>query len=297
MSEESNFIEIDPKESSIPEIHRLLLGGVAPRPIALVSTISKSGINNLAPFSFYNAFGANPPTVVFSPSRRGRDGTTKDTLNNLYEIGECAVHAVTFEILHQVNLASTEYDSDVDEFVKSGLTPIPSKKIKPMRVKESPFQMECKVQQIIPLGENNASGNLVICEVILFHTDKRIFKNNIIEPDLIDLVGRNSADYYTHASGESIFKLAKPSGNYNIGYDNLPSYILKSKILSAHNITQLAGSKSVPTDEEVKSWSVLNNIGKITKEELELEAKKALTDNNIEQAWKFLKLISINKYQ
>jgi flavin reductase (DIM6/NTAB) family NADH-FMN oxidoreductase RutF len=292
MSEESNFIKVDPKESSIPEIHKLLLGGGAPRPIALVSTISKSGINNLSPFSFFNAFGANPPTIVFSPSRRGRDGTTKDTLDNLYETGECVVQAVTSDIVHQVNVASTEYDSGIDEYIKSGLTPIPSEKVKPMRVKESPFQMECKVQQIIPLGDNKASGNLVICEVVLFHAHKKIFKENVIEPDLINLVGRNSANYYTKASGEAIFSLPKPSGSNNIGYENLPSEILNSKILSAKNISQLAESESIPSEEEIESWYVSNKLGSLDNTELEIAAKKALDDNDVEQAWKFLKLIS-----
>lgn len=200
----------DPKNGTIPETHHLLLGGVAPRPIALVSTISEEGINNLSPFSFFNAFGANPPVVVFSPSRRGRDATTKDTLNNLEKNPECVIQAVTTEIVEKVNIASTEFPPEIDEFEKSGLTPVDSLKIKPKRVKESPFQMECVVKQIVPIGESNASGNLVICEVVLFHFDEALFTDGSIDPQKIKLVGRNSASYYTNAFGDSIFELKKP---------------------------------------------------------------------------------------
>ena len=248
------FISVDPKEASLQDVHKLLLGGVSPRPIALVSTISEDGVNNLSPFSFYNAFGANPPIVVFSPARRGRDGTTKDTLNNIEKIKECVVQAVSYDIVQQVSLASTEYSAEVDEFIKSGLTPIDSDIVQPKRVAESPFQMECKVQQIIPLGENNGSGNLVICEVVKIHFDESIIQDGVIEPNLIQLVGRNSANYYTKAFEQSIFEIEKPIANKGIGIDNLPEHIKNSDILTGNNLGQLGNIESLPTDEEISKF-------------------------------------------
>lgn len=251
---EQSYITIDPKEASVREVHQLLLGGVAPRPIALVSTISKDGINNLSPFSFFNAFGANPPTIVFSPSRRGRDATTKDTLNNLKEIPECVIQAVSFDMVEQVSLASTEYESDIDEFIKSGLTPVDSDIVKPKRVKESKFQMECKVKQIIPVGEDRSSANLVICEVVKFHIDESIFKDNIIQPDLIDLVGRNSGNFYTRASKDAIFEIEKPIATKGIGIDQLPEFIKSSDILTANNLGQLGNVESLPDKNEIETF-------------------------------------------
>ena len=245
------FISVNPKEASLQEVHKLLLGGITPRPIALVSTISEDGINNLSPFSFYNAFGANPPIVVFSPARRGRDGSTKDTLNNLQKIKECVVQAVSYDIVQQVSLASTEYDSHTDEFIKSGLTPIDSDMVQPKRVAESPFQMECIVQQIIPLGENNGSGNLVICEVVKIHFDESIMHDGVIEPNLIRLVGRNSANYYSKAFDTAIFEIEKPISTKGIGIDNLPDYIKYSEILTGNNLGQLGNIKTLPTKEEI----------------------------------------------
>jgi flavin reductase (DIM6/NTAB) family NADH-FMN oxidoreductase RutF len=198
------MLHIDPKEKSVGEVFDYLLGGVAPRPIALVSTLSADGEPNLAPFSFFNAFGGNPPTVAFSPSRRRRDGTTKDTYHNLMATKECVIQVVTYEIHQQVNLASGEYEAGVDEFAKSGFTPVASDIVKPARVAESPFQMECKLKEIINLGDGPGSGNLCICEVVRFHIDERLFNDKgVIDPQLIDLVGRNSARFWTRAHGDA----------------------------------------------------------------------------------------------
>ncbi len=261
-SDNKTFISVDPKEASLQEVHKLLLGGVTPRPIALVSTISEDGFNNLSPFSFYNAFGANPPIVVFSPARRGRDGTTKDTLNNLQKIKECVVQAVSYEIIQQVSLASTEYDSSVDEFVKSGLTPIKSDLVQPMRVAESPFQMECKVQQIIPLGEKNGSGNLVVCEVVKIHFDEAVLQDGVIEPNLIRLVGRNSANYYSKAFDNAIFEIEKPIATKGIGIDQLPEFIKHSKTLTGNDLGQLGNIEKLPTESELQTFiTSYKNIG------------------------------------
>ena len=158
----STFISVDPDHSDLKEVHNLLLGGVTPRPIALVSTLSAEGVPNLAPFSFYNAFGANPPYIAFSPALSGRDGSAKDTLLNLQDVPECVVHAVSHDIVEQMSLASSAFGPEVDEFIKAGFTALPSEKVKPFRVAESPFHMECQVEQIIPLGGTNGSGNLVL---------------------------------------------------------------------------------------------------------------------------------------
>jgi flavin reductase (DIM6/NTAB) family NADH-FMN oxidoreductase RutF len=201
---------INPSDLNPHEILALLIGGVSPRPIALVSTLSKDGIPNLAPFSFFNAFGSNPPTVAFSPARRGRDGTTKDTYENLMATKECVVQIVTFDMVNKVNISSKEFPPEVDEFIESGLTPIPSEIVKAARVKESPYQMECTLTQMVTLGDKPGSGNLAICEVKLFHVNEDLFENGIIQPDKLDSVARNGGNFYTRASGDAIFELEKP---------------------------------------------------------------------------------------
>ena len=244
---------IEPKEIEVREVFSYLLGGVVPRPIALVSTLSTDGIPNLSPFSFFNAFGANPPIVAFAPSRRGRDGTNKDTYHNLIATEECVVQAVSYEMVEQVSLASTEYDVSIDEFTKSGLTPIASDIIKPPRVAESLFQMECKMQQMIELGDGPSSGNLAICEVVKFHIAERIFDGDKIDPQKIDLVARMGADFYCRASGEAVFEVEKPGLKIGVGYDNIPAPIKESIILSANNLGQLGGIETIPGDNEVES--------------------------------------------
>ena len=241
----------EPKDLTVREVHRLLLGGVAPRPIALVSTISVDGINNLSPFSFFNAFGANPPIVAFSPSRRGRDSSLKDTYNNLIATKECVIQSVTHSMVEQVNLASAEFPSDYDEFVKSGLTPLISELVKPKRVKESPFQMECKLLEMKSFGDAGASANLAVCEVLKFHVDENLFTDGIIDPAKIDLVARMSGDFYSRA-GSDVFTLRMPATKKCIGYDQLPIHIRKSEIYSANDLGKFGNSESIPTDDDVK---------------------------------------------
>ena len=311
------MLHYEPKELSVSEVHRLLLGGVAPRPIALVSTISKDGINNLSPFSFFNAFGANPPIVAFSPSRRGRDATFKDTYHNLVETKECVIQAVTHSMVEQVSLASAEFPPDYDEFIKSGLTPINSDVVKPKRVKESPFQMECKLIEMKSFGEGGASANLAICEVIKFHVAEDLFTNGIIDPIKIDLVARMSGDFYSRA-GSGVFVVEKPIGKKCIGYDQVPMHIRESEIYSANDLGKFGNSESLPSEQEVKSfiqtvmeeqienfedgseaflrYQQLNDYRKMLKAALnlkenkfrnvELSAKCALQNNDTDFAWK-----------
>jgi len=256
------MLHYEPKDLSVPEVHRLLLGGVAPRPIALVSTISNNGINNLSPYSFFNAFGANPPIVAFSPSRRGKDASLKDTYNNLVATKECVIQAVTHSLVEQISLASAEFPSNIDEFIKSGLTPVNSDLIKPKRVKESPFQMECKLVEMKSFGEGGAAANLAICEVVKFHIAEDLFTNGIIDPVKIDLVARMSGNFYSRA-GLGVFEVEKPIGKKCIGYDSIPKHIRESHLYSANDLGKFGNSESIPGDNEM-----IDFIEKITKEKL-----------------------------
>ncbi len=202
-----------PKELPVQKLHQLLIGGVAPRPIALVSTLSKDGIPNLSPFSFFNVFGSNPPILAFSPSRRGRDSSLKDTYHNIVETKECVIQTVTYPMVEQISLASTQFKPELNEFIKSGLTPMESDIVKPFRVKESPFQMECKLLEMKSYGEGGSSANIAICEVLKLHIAEDIFEDGIIHPDLLDPVARMSGNFYSRASGKAIFKVVQPTTN------------------------------------------------------------------------------------
>jgi flavin reductase (DIM6/NTAB) family NADH-FMN oxidoreductase RutF len=244
----------EPDRLSVQDVSALLLGGVAPRPIALVATVSAEGAVNLAPFSFFNAFGANPPMIGFSPSCRVRDGSRKDTYYNLMAVPECTVQAVTFDMVQMVNLASCEYGPEIDEFTKSGLSPIAADLVRPPRVKESPFQMECKLHQMVPLGDGKGSGNLMLCRVVKFHVAEEILGEKGIDPNRIDLVGRMGANYYTRASGEAVFEVEKPGVRLGIGYDLLPRPIRESDILTANNLAQLATIEMIPDEGQVRAF-------------------------------------------
>ncbi len=268
------MIHFEPKELTIPKVHQLLLGGIAPRPIALVSTLAEDGTPNLSPFSFFNVFSANPPIVAFSAARRGKDASLKDTYNNLVATNECVIQSVTYSMVEQVNLASTEFDTGVNEFIKSGLTPVNSDIIKPFRVKESPFQMECKLQKMIHLGDGGASGNLAICEVVKFHIAEDIFENGIIQPQLIDLVSRMSADYYCRASGDSVFVVRKPIGKDCIGYENIPDFVKYSNHFSGNELGKLGNFSKIPDANEAMQLQEKYSTQKIEAIEISREAFK-----------------------
>lgn len=251
------MLSFEPKEYPVNVVHQYLLGGVAPRPIALVSTISDDGVSNLAPFSFYNAFGANPPIVAFSPARRGRDNTVKDTYNNIMANKECVINAVSYSMVEQINLASCEYPSDVDEFKKAGFTAIKSDIVSPNRVKESLFQMECKLLQMVTVGETNGAANIAICEVVKFHISEEIaLDSNVggVKADILDVVGRNGGNLYTRASGNALFEVRKPGTLKGMGFDNLPEFLLNSNILTANNLAQIAINEEFPSFECITNW-------------------------------------------
>ena len=253
---------VDPLLTKVPQVHKILLGAVGPRPIAFASTVDAAGNPNLAPFSFFNAFGANPATLVFSPSRRGRDNTTKHTYDNLREVPEVVINAVNFSMVQQMSLASTEYPRGINEFKKAGLTPLPSLKIRPFRVKESPVQFECKVRDIIETGDQGGAGNLVICDVVLIHIENDILdENGLIDPFKIDLVGRLGGDYYCRASGDAVFFVEKPLQKLGIGIDALPGKIKYSKYLSGNDLGKLGNIEKLPGMDEIDAL----------KEELQLD--------------------------
>jgi flavin reductase (DIM6/NTAB) family NADH-FMN oxidoreductase RutF len=205
------YLHFDPKETPVPQFHKLMLGAVAPRPIALASSLDSQGRPNLSPFSFFNVFGANPPILIFSPARRGKDNTTKDTYENVKEVPEVVINMVSFAMAQQVSDASADFPKGVNEFEMVGLTMQPSELVKPFRVKESPAQFECKVLQVIETGYNNAAGNLVVCEILRMHINPDVLDEyGMIDPHKIDLVGRLGGEYYVRTNGEGLFELKKP---------------------------------------------------------------------------------------
>ena len=257
--------QINPVELPKPELLKLLQGGVAPRPIALASTIDKKGRPNLSPFSFYNLFGINPTTLIFSPARRGRDNTTKHTLDNLKEVPEVIIHAVNFSMVHQVGLSSTEYPRGVNEFEKAGFTALESVKVKPFRVKESPLHFECKVREIIETSGKPGSGNLVICEIVHIHLDENVLDNNgNIDPDKIDLVARMGGDYYARTSGTARFTIPKPLTTLGIGVDSLPDSIRLSPYLSGNDLGQLGNLEQLPGSDEIEKLEGQDELRKLT---------------------------------
>lgn len=247
------MLEINPAEYGKPELLQILQGGVSPRPIALASTIDKEGNPNLSPFSFYNIFGINPTTLIFSPARRGRDNTTKHTLENLKEVAEVVINVVTYRMVHQASLSSTEYPKGVNEFKKAGFKVVESVSVKPQRVKESPLQFECKVREIIETSGKPGSGNLVVCEILRIHLDENMLdQNGVLDPDKLDLVGRMGGNYYVRTSGDAKFTIPKPLTTKGIGVDCLPESIRLSPYLSGNDLGQLGNLEKLPGVSEIE---------------------------------------------
>ena len=296
------MLSIDPKNIEVPQLHRYLLGAVGPRPIAFASTMDRNEVSNLAPFSFFNAFSANPPILVFSPARSGRTNTTKDTYNNVKELPEVVINVVNYDLVHQMSLASSPYPSNIDEFVKSGLTPMASELVKPFRIKESPVQFECRVNQVIELGNEGGAGNLIICEVLKIHISEGILdEKGMIDQYKIDLVSRMGGNWYCRAEQNSMFEIPKPITTCGIGFDELPQDILNSQILTANNLGQLAGIESIPNETDVNEYKLLELSELFLSleddaQQLEIEihkkAKLLLEENLLEEAW--LTLLSFN---
>ena len=247
------MLTLDPKELPIPKLHHYLLGSIGPRPIAFASTVDAEGNRNLAPFSFFNVFSANPPILIFSPARSGRTNTTKNTHDNVKEVAEVVINVVNYDMVHQMSLASSPFEAGVDEFVKAGFTPIASDTIRPFRVKESPVQIECKVIEIKELGQNGGAGNLVICEVQKIHIDERVLdENQMVDQQKIDLVSRMGGNWYCRANGASMFEVDKPITTIGIGVDSLPMKIRTSIHLTGNDLGILGNMESIPTVEEIK---------------------------------------------
>jgi flavin reductase (DIM6/NTAB) family NADH-FMN oxidoreductase RutF len=279
---------IDPKETSVPKMHGYLLGAIVPRPIAFASTIDKDGNINLSPFSFFNCFGANPPILIFSPARRGRDNTTKHSYENVLEVPEVVINIVNYSMVQQMSLASTEYPKGVNEFIKAGFTQVPSSKVKPPRVGEAPVAFECKVLNVIKTGDQGAAGNLVICEVVLAHIKDEVLNDEgKIDPNKLDAVARMGGDLYCRASGNNLFRLPQPSTKIGLGIDQLPEAIRNSNILTGNDLGMLAGVEKIPLAESSMTPEIQLTINK-GKDAVHSLAHQYLKEGKVEEAWKLL---------
>ncbi len=283
------MFSVTPDELKTAQVHAYLLGAVAPRPIAFASTVDAKGNPNLSPFSFFNVFSAKPPIMIFSPARRVRDNSEKHTLKNVRTVKEVVINVVNYEIVQQMSLSSTEYPEGVNEFTKSGLTPVASDLIKPFRVAESPVQFECLVNDVVSLGKEGGAGNLVICEVVKIHIqEKYLDENRQIDHRKIDLVARMGANWYCRAS-EGMFEIPKPLSTLGIGVDQIPENIRKSKILTGNDLGMLGNVDILPTQIEILEFvsnlkaEILSNT-----ESKHRLAKEYLSRNDVQNAWKIL---------
>jgi flavin reductase (DIM6/NTAB) family NADH-FMN oxidoreductase RutF len=278
------------------QIQSYLNHSVAPRPICFASTIDKDGNVNLSPFSFFNVFSVNPPVCVFSPSRRVRDNTTKHTLENLKEVPECVINIVNYDMVQQVSLSSVEYPKGVNEFIKSGLTPVASDLVRPPRVAESYVQFECVVRDIIHLADTPGAGNLVIAEIKIIHINEDILDaNGQIDQAKINLVARLGGDWYCRVTADNLFKVAKPVTTVGIGVDALPHHIRNSKVLTGNNLGQLGNVEALPTDSDIKAHAQSPEIKELLDAtvgdsharelQLHLKAKALLDENRVVEAW------------
>lgn len=290
------FKTINLKDIKTKEAQNFLNHAIAPRPICFASTIDAKGNVNLSPFSFFNLFSTNPPIVIFSPSRRVRNNTTKHTLQNILKVPEVVINIVDYGMIQQVSLSSCEYPKEMDEFIKSGFTKEPSLIIKPPRVKESPVQMECKVLEIKHLGAEGGAGNLIICEIMLMHINENILgENGKIDQLKLHHVARLGGNWYAKISADNLFEVEKPNIELGIGFDNLPGTIKNSKILTGNHLGQLANVHEIQLidpvfeDEKLKNIFQYYSIDPVEMEkELHLYAAELLDKGEVSEAWQVL---------
>ncbi len=284
-------MRINPAEIPVAKLQGYLQGTVAPRPIAFVSSVDKEGRVNLSPFSFFNLVSTHPPVLVFSPSRRVRDNTTKHTLENILEVPEVVINTVSYNMVQQTSLSSCDFPKGVNEFVKAGFTEVASEKVKPPRVKESYASFECKVNQVISLGTEGGAGNLVICEIVLMHINDFVFdEQGRIDPNKMDSVARMGNDFYARVNGEAIFTVPKPNEKVGIGIEIMSAEIRNSKILTGNDLGMLGNIEKLPSVESILEFrnqnSKLTNLKDVlSKHQL---AKEYLNRNDVESAWKIL---------
>lgn len=294
----THYRTYNPSDLKVMELQGLLQGAVAPRPICFASTIDKEGNVNLSPFSFFNMFSTKPPILIFSPARRGRDNTTKHTLENVLEVPEVCINVVNYDMVQQMSLSSTEYPKGVNEFVKAGFTEESSILIKPPRVKESPVQFECVVNQVVPLGNEGGAGNLIICEIKLFHINPDVLNAvGKIDQQKIDLVARLGGDWYSRAHGEALFEVPKPLTTLGIGVDQLPANIRNSSVLSGNDLGMLGNVEQLPDPDAIAVYIRMHpEINQIIQTndaqnailKLHQKAKEALANKDVVAAWKIL---------
>ena len=258
------FKTINPIDYSTKDLHKILLSSVTPRPIALASTIDTNGVVNLSPFSYFNVFSANPPVLIFSPANRVTDNSKKDTLINISKVKEVVINLVDYNIVEPTSLSSVYFEKNVDEFLKSGLTKMESIKVKPPRVLESPVSYECKVNDVISLGNNGGAGNLIICEVLMIHINEEFLnENGDIDPLKLNLVARMGENYYLDVKKESLFEIKKPVGVNAIGVDSLPNHASESLILSMNDLARLGNIEEIPSLDLINQFKEDNDIKKI----------------------------------
>ena len=274
--------KIIPGQIPTKDLHQYIIGAVAPRPIAFVSTLDENGVQNLAPYSFFNAFSSNPPIVVFSSNRRVSDNTTKDTLHNVRVNKECVVNVVPYSIVRQMSLASVEFPSEVSEFGKVGLTPEPSETVAAPRVLESPVNMECKVKDIIELGEHGGAGHLIICEVTMIAVAESVIHDDRLDPHKLDLMGRMGRNYYVRASGDAVSEIYQSVTAIPLGFDGLPKSIRESKILTGNEIATLAALTKVPEISETSLTT--DDIKNLSETEKHQMAAKLIVEGKVNDA-------------
>ena len=293
------MLTLKTSDLTTPELHNYLQYAIAPRPICFASTVDKDGNVNLSPFSFFNLFSTNPPVCVFSASRRVRGNTTKHTLENILEVPECVINIVTYDMVQQTSLASVEYPKGVNEFIKSGFTPIASNMVKPPRVAESPVQLECVVNEIKALGDGPGAGNLILAEIKLIHINEAILDaGGTIDQQKLELVARLGGDWYCRVSKDNLFKVTKPVRTVGIGVDSIPYAIRNSNVLTGNNLGQLGNVEALPGDNEIEEYCQCDEIKDLldatigdsqTRElQLHLKAKQLLDQGRVVEAWKVL---------
>lgn len=272
---------INPKDVSTAEFHSYLLSAIAPRPIAFASTVDKEGNVNLSPFSFFNVFGSNPPILIFSPNKRVRDGSGKDTLDNVHEIDEVVINMVDYNMVEQMSLASCEYPNGTNEFKKAGFTEAKSHLIKPPRVAEAKVAFECKIKQIISMGEQGGAANLIICEVLLAHVAEELLgENGRIDPTKTDWVARMGGDWYCRASGDATFEVAKPNIHLGVGVDAIPEFVKQSELFTGNDLGRLGNIEELPSKEEIEAFKTENKGQNFI-----ALAKELVQKNEVKKAW------------